>query len=99
MKKTNVSQAKSNLSSLIEAVKHGESFLIFDRNTPVARLEPVVEGPLGDSERALMMVHSGVVSAPRHGLDAGAFLGRRKVRLPRGVSAARIVLEERKESR
>jgi antitoxin (DNA-binding transcriptional repressor) of toxin-antitoxin stability system len=98
MKKTNVSQAKSKLSSLIEEVKHGESFLIFDRNRPVARLEPVVEGSLGHSERALAMVHSGVVSPPRHALDASAFLGRPKVRLPHGASAVRTVLEERRES-
>jgi prevent-host-death family protein len=98
MKKTNVSQAKSKLSHYIDEVKHGESFLIFDRNRPVARLEPVVEGSLGHSERALAMVHSGVVSPPRHALDTGAFLGRRKVRLSPGVSVVRAVLEERRES-
>jgi antitoxin (DNA-binding transcriptional repressor) of toxin-antitoxin stability system len=98
MKKTNVSQAKSKLSSLIDEVKHGESFLIFDRNRPVARLEPVIEGSLEHSERALAMVHAGVVSPPRHALDAGAFLGHLKVRLPPGVSAARTVLEERSET-
>jgi antitoxin (DNA-binding transcriptional repressor) of toxin-antitoxin stability system len=98
MKKTNVSQAKSGLSSLIEEVKHGESFLIFDRNRPVARLEPVVEGALGHSERALAMVRAGIVSPPRHAFDVDAFLRRPRVRLPAGVSAARALLEERRES-
>jgi prevent-host-death family protein len=41
MKTANITEAKNQLSSFIEAVKHGESVLILDRSVPVARLEPI----------------------------------------------------------
>lgn len=47
MKAANITEAKNNLSKLIEKVRHGESVLILDRNVPVARLEPL---PPGSSE-------------------------------------------------
>ncbi len=39
MKKANVTEAKNNLSALIDGLKSGSSVLIVDRGRPVARLE------------------------------------------------------------
>jgi prevent-host-death family protein len=41
MKTASITETKNQLSSLVEAVKHGETVLILDRSVPVARLEPV----------------------------------------------------------
>ena len=41
MKKASITEAKNNLSALIDRVKGGSSVLIVDRGRPVARLEPV----------------------------------------------------------
>ena len=41
MKKASITEAKNNLSSLIDSVKSGSPVLIVDRGRPVARLEPV----------------------------------------------------------
>ncbi|MFO0982419.1 MAG: type II toxin-antitoxin system prevent-host-death family antitoxin [Planctomycetota bacterium] len=48
MKTTNVTQLRAHLSKLLDAVRHGETIEIRDRNTPVARLVPVE--PLSRSE-------------------------------------------------
>ena len=49
MKRTSITEAKNNLSALIDRVRQGETVLICDRNRPVARLQPV--GP-GDASGA-----------------------------------------------
>jgi prevent-host-death family protein len=53
MKTATISEAKSRLSALIDLVRAGESVLILDRGTPVARLEPIARGsdPDGRLER------------------------------------------------
>ena len=48
MKKASISQTKNKLSLFIDAVKHGETIIILDRDVPVAKLEPL--GPPGESE-------------------------------------------------
>lgn len=47
MQRTSITEAKNNLSALIDRVRQGETVLICDRNRPVARLQPV--GPGDDS--------------------------------------------------
>jgi len=41
MRTASITETKNQLSSFIEAIKHGETVLIFERSVPVARLEPV----------------------------------------------------------
>src|SRR5258705_10303256 len=49
MKKASITEAKNNLSALIDRVKGGSPVLIVDRGRPVARLEPVTSiGPEDD---------------------------------------------------
>jgi prevent-host-death family protein len=53
MKKASITEAKNNLSALIDRVKGGSAVLIVDRGRPVARLEPVSgAGSDGDSRLA-----------------------------------------------
>jgi len=100
MKKASITQTKNQLSALIDAVKHGETVLIMDRNRPVARLEPVSaddnnadpEGRLARLERAGIIRRS--KSAPA--LDI--------LKLPppkpkKGGSVLQALLDERKEGR
>ena len=44
MKKASITDAKNNLSALIDGLKGGSPVLIVDRGRPVARLEPVTHG-------------------------------------------------------
>lgn len=44
MKETNVSGLKARLSEYLAAVRNGETVLVHDRRTPIARLVPIGEG-------------------------------------------------------
>lgn len=41
MQRATISYAKNNFSRLLALVRQGESILVLDRNTPVARIDPV----------------------------------------------------------
>jgi prevent-host-death family protein len=99
MKKANISETKNHLSRLLEEVRNGTTILIMDRNRPVARLEPVSADERAGEGLAGALVREGLAAAPRKRFDAGAFLGRRMVRLPAGVSAVQAMLSEREEGR
>jgi prevent-host-death family protein len=63
MKTASITEAKNQLSSLIDQVRAGETITILDRGTPVARLEPVTTDPEQDG-RLRRLIRSGVVQAP-----------------------------------
>ena len=44
MKQTKVSELKSNLSAYLADVRRGETIIVCDRNTPVARMVPFEDG-------------------------------------------------------
>ena len=97
MKKASVSEAKNNLSALIDGVKGGSPVLIVDRGRPVARLEPVV-GPPDDDSRLARLVRDGVVRPARAALPKAMFTT--EPPRPEGsASGVRALLEERQESR
>lgn len=99
VKKATISIAKNNLSRLIDSVKRGETVLILDRNTPVARLEPVNRDPgMGDS-LVSDLVTRGVIAPARRPLDAAAFAKRDMPSPVAGASALRALLEEREAGR
>ncbi|HEX4696997.1 MAG TPA: type II toxin-antitoxin system prevent-host-death family antitoxin [Candidatus Udaeobacter sp.] len=97
MMTTSLTEAKNNLSKLIKKVRHGESVLIFDRNIPVARLEPL---PPGSSEAD----EARLAELERHGV-----LKRGKDKVPKDFwkrlrpklkgSAVEALLQERRETR
>jgi|CZKF01.1.fsa_nt_gi antitoxin (DNA-binding transcriptional repressor) of toxin-antitoxin stability system len=63
MRTAKISELKAKLSAHIQYVKNGEEVLIFDRNTPVARL--VSPGPVeayGERERRL--IAKGILTPP-----------------------------------
>ena len=99
MKKASITEAKNNLSALIDGLKGGGPVLIVDRGRPVARLEPVVSGDqLDDEGRLARLVRDGVVRPARTNLAPKLFTGE----LPRtkgGASAVEALIAERREGR
>ncbi len=65
MKKASITEAKNNLSALIDSVKGGSSVLIVDRGRPVARLEPIVGLHPDDDGRLGRLVREGIVRPAR----------------------------------
>src|SRR5205814_5950565 len=98
MKKTSITEAKNNLSALIDGLANGSPVLIVDRGRPVARLEPVTIGKNADEGRLARLVRAGLVRPGRGTLPKDFF----KAKLPRlrkGASVVQALLEERQEGR
>jgi prevent-host-death family protein len=60
-----ITEAKNRLSALIDHVKDGESVLIVDRGTPVARLESAVVAGSDPEGRIARLERAGAVRAAR----------------------------------
>ena len=99
MKTATITEAKNQLSALIDRVRHGETIIITDRGRPVARLVSALTGAAADPEGRLARLER------RGGLRRATApppraLIRRKLpnlKKPSGVLDA--LLEERREGR
>ena len=98
MKKASITEAKNNLSALIDGVKGGSSVLIVDRGRPVARLEPVNGISADDDDRLARLVREGIVRPARGHAPKGLF-ATRPPRTKKGASGVRALLEERRAGR
>jgi prevent-host-death family protein len=99
MKKASITEAKNNLSALIDGLKGGSPVLIVDRGRPVARLEPVTTGlEAEDDGRLLRLVRDGIVR-PRRAAAPRALFSQQPPRAKAGASAVKALLEERREGR
>ena len=99
MKRASITEAKNNLSALIDGLKNGSPVLIVDRGRPVARIEPVSGDQPGDDDaRLVRLVREGLVRPRRKEPDRALFTGE----LPRpaaGASAVKALIQERREGR
>ena len=98
MKKASITEAKNNLSALIDSVKGGAPVLIVDRGRPVARLEPVSGIASEDDHRLARLVREGVVRPSRGTMPKEVFTTR-PPRPKKGTSALRALLDERRDGR
>jgi prevent-host-death family protein len=90
-----ITEAKNQLSALIDRVRGGESVLILDRGIPVARLESAT----GDGEgKVARLERAGVVRAARNP-PATELLSQTPPSARPGVSAVDALLEERRGGR
>lgn len=97
MKKASITEAKNNLSALIDRVKGGSPVLIVDRGRPVARLEPVTS--IGsEDDRLARLVRDGVVR-PARGVPPKMVFATPPPRAKKGASGVRALLDERREGR
>ena len=98
MKKASITEAKNNLSALIDSVKGGSPVLIVDRGRPVARLEPVSASRPDDDSRLGRLVREGVVREARRSVPKD-LLATKPPRLKKGASGVRTLLEDRRHGR
>jgi prevent-host-death family protein len=97
MKTATITDAKNGLSALIDRVKAGESVMITDRGTPVARLEPVASNVDPDG-RLLRLSRAGIVRLPEHA-DARQALSDAPAAPIVSESVAAALIEERRTGR
>ncbi len=98
MKKASITEAKNNLSALIDGMKNGSPVLIVDRGRPVARLEPVGGLRPDDDSRLARLVRDGIVRPARAAVPRALFTTK-PPRLEGSASGVRALLEERREGR
>ncbi|TAN24483.1 MAG: type II toxin-antitoxin system prevent-host-death family antitoxin [Acidobacteria bacterium] len=97
MKRASISEAKNNLSALIDGLRSGNGVLITDRGRPVARLEPVRAGDLSEDEALAALVRDGLVT-PRKHAPSETWLREPPIKVA-GVDLTAALLEERREGR
>jgi prevent-host-death family protein len=97
VKKASITDAKNNLSALIDSVRGGSSVLIVDRGRPVARLEPL-RGVAGSDDLLGRLIREGSVR-PARSAAARSVFSTTPPRLKKPVSAVRALLDERREGR
>lgn len=98
VKKARISEAKNDLSALIDGLKSGAPVSIVDRGRPVARLEPVIGAEGGEDGRLSRLVRDGLVR-PRRAAPALSLFTTRPPRAGAGASAVESLIAERRESR
>lgn len=100
MKRASITEAKNNLSKLIDGVKTGTPVLIMDRGRPVARLEPITSGAgADDSGRLARLIRDGVVRPSRGPGLPKYLITEPPPRVKGGESIVDILIEERREGR
>ena len=88
MRTAKISELKAKLSAHIAYVKNGEEVLIFDRNTPVARL--VAVGPVVEQDAQMRrLIAKGVLTPPKVMRKEGE-----KLPTPPGPMISREVMEQ-----
>ena len=99
MKKASITEAKNNLSALIDGLKDGSPVLIADRGRPVAQLEPALMSDYGaDEGRLSRLVRDGLVRPGRLAPPV-LILSSRPPHANVGASALNALLAERREGR
>jgi prevent-host-death family protein len=98
MKRASITEAKNNLSALIDSVKGGSPVLIVDRGRPVARLEPVHGTAPSDDSRLTRLVRDGIVRPAKAGIPK-SIVATHPPRAKKGSSIVRALLDERRDGR
>jgi prevent-host-death family protein len=101
MKRASISHAKSQLSALLDRVRHGETIVIEDRGVPVAQLVPVAgRATTSDSDRLARLERQGILRPPLTSKPVPLLKTPPRARArTRGTSLSQLVRAERDEGR
>jgi prevent-host-death family protein len=97
MRKASITEAKNNLSALIDSLKGGSPVLIVDRGRPVARLEPVKASGESEPEGRLSRLVRDAIVRPRRAEPPRTLFGSPPPRA--GASVVDALLQERRGGR
>ncbi len=98
MKTATVSEVKNRLSELLLRVRRGDSVVILDRDTPIARIEPIEKSLAAGDERLAELERAGVLRRPARKPTADFFRNLPPSPRVKG-SAVAAVLAERDDGR
>jgi prevent-host-death family protein len=96
-----IGELRNKLSALLRRVKAGETILVYDRDKPVARIQPAAEAKptkfKNDKERLAWLIARGIVLPPKNPNPDWSFLNEPLPKSNAGVLEA--LLQERREGR
>jgi prevent-host-death family protein len=99
MKRASVTEAKNQLSALLDRVRHGETIVIEDRGVPIARLEPLATRASAAGEGRLeRLERQGIATRPAVS-PPGKVLAAPPPKPRGGARASRAIADERREGR
>ena len=65
MKNARISELRNGLSKYLDQVRHGETVVVYDRNIPIARIEPIGEAETGEPEWVREAQRRGIIRPAR----------------------------------
>jgi prevent-host-death family protein len=98
MKKANIAEIKNRLSHYLDRVKKGETVLVLERSTPVARIVPIA-GPaeMSNDEKEAWLKRAAESGTVRLGARKGVLDVLAKIpAAERNVGAVETLVEERR---
>ena len=96
MKNARISELRDKLSEYLARVRKGETVIVYDRDTPIARIEPIPAEPEGTPDWVLDAYRRGIATPPRI-RDGAKLPAPQKPKKPVGLLEA--LLEERRTGR
>ena len=97
MKNAKISELRDNLSQYLARVRQGETVIVYDRDTPIARIDPVVSDDQDLPDWAREAMQKGILSPPK--VRSRAPLNIQPVKADPKFSLLEALLEERRSGR
>lgn len=103
MKRVSITEAKNQLSALLDLVKAGEDLIIEERGRPIARVQAIGTSHTSSDGRRERLIRAGVLIPKRSPETAPRIIEklveREPVKIASGASVLAAHLEERAEGR
>ena len=97
MKNARISELRDGLSKYLDQVRHGETVVVYDRDVPIARIEPIAAADDGVPDWVKDAERRGVIRPPKK--PGGVRLSMPPPRAQDGVGLLEALLEERRSGR
>lgn len=97
MKNAKISELRDNLSQYLAGVRKGETVIVYDRDTPIARIEPIPPEDADLPDWAREAMRKGILSPPK--VRGREPLEIKPVRADPKFSLLEALLEERRSGR
>ncbi|MEX0878195.1 MAG: prevent-host-death protein [Thermoanaerobaculia bacterium] len=96
MKNARISELRDGLSDYLARVRKGETVIVYDRDTPIARIEPIAASDQSIPEWVREAERRGIMSPPK---NSGPIVLGPPVQVDPKFSLLEALLEERRTGR
>ncbi len=97
MKNARISELRDKLSEYLARVRKGETVIVYDRDTPIARIDPIAPAPKDTPEWVLEAERRGIATPPK--IRDGARIPLPPPKPKKPLNLLEALLEERRSGR